>query len=484
MSIRAKIIGCFVFILVLFGAASFYHYFRSEKTNQRLTLVNELFLPLSRNVAQLQSGVQGLADDVRRYYFGAGPTAEESTLSRMVRDLYPYLLRKNFSAIENLLQKSAHGPNAQMATELAGLQGAAAKSFDALSAASNREEFEKIFRELRSHLDSLAARIESESQKITFAAQSEGKETLLTGLVLSWVLVVLGVLTLWLSHRALRSLPLLVDSLKQMADGDFAQSLKVQAGDEKEIADLARQYNRMLTALGERDKKIQQQQSELLQSERLAAVGQLSAEIVHEIRNPLNSISLNIDWLQVELEGADEEVSKTLSSISREIERLHQITETYLVRARVPVKSNNRTGVHSLLKEIVEFEREEDRVRNIRVELDLYSEELFVQTERARLKQAFLNVLRNAKEAMPRGGKVVVKTEVDQNIFHVRVMDSGSGMNDSTRRQTFQPFFTTKPDGTGLGLMVTKSIVEEARGSIHCESNIGQGTTFSFQFPA
>jgi signal transduction histidine kinase len=136
------------------------------------------------------------------------------------------------------------------------------------------------------------------------------------------------------------------------------------------------------------------------------------------------------------------------------------------------------------LREIVDFGREEDRSRGIQVELDFCSEELYVQTERARLKQAFLNVLRNAKEAMPRGGKVTVKTGVHQNVFLVQVVDRGSGMNDATRRQTFQPFFTTKPDGTGLGLMVTKAIVEEAHGSIHCESNIGQGTTISFQFPA
>ena len=121
MSIRAKIIGCFVFILVLFGGVSFYQHSRTQKTTTHLALVNELFLPLSRHVAQLQSGAQGLAEDVRRFYFNAGATAEDSTLSRMVRDLYPYLIRKNFSAAEALLLKPLAASHSPLVNELSGL---------------------------------------------------------------------------------------------------------------------------------------------------------------------------------------------------------------------------------------------------------------------------------------------------------------------------------------------------------------------------
>ncbi len=484
MSIRAKIIGCFVAILCLFAAISFYHYQRSEGMGERLALVNGLFLPLSRNVAQLQSAVQGLADDVRRYTFGTPEGVQTSTLSRMVRDLYPYLIRRNFSAAEALVAKFSTGTSKELASELSAGIATAAKSFDEVSAAVTQEKFDTAARELRSQLDSLAMKVDHESMKIADQAGADIRETLLTGLALSTVLVGLGLLTLFLSHRALRSLPLLISSLKQMADGDFDQSLKVHAGDGSEVAQLARQYNRMLSALADRDKKIKEQQRELLQSERLAAVGQLSAEIVHEIRNPLNSINLNIDWLDMELKSAGPEVSKTLGSISREVERLHQITETHLVRARFPTKSAPRTRVHDLLHEVVEFGREEDKRLQIKVILDLSQEELFVQTEHARFKQALLNVLRNAKEAMPRGGTIRIHTDVQQNVFRILISDSGSGMNDATKRKTFQPFFTTKPDGTGLGLMVTKSIVEEAQGTISCESSIGQGTTVCFQFPA
>jgi signal transduction histidine kinase len=242
----------------------------------------------------------------------------------------------------------------------------------------------------------------------------------------------------------------------------------------------------MLEALRARDARIREQQKELLHSERLAAIGQLSAEIVHEIRNPLNSISLNIDWLENELQGSHSEIAATVKSISREIERLAQITESYLIRARVPVPDGERqrTEVHDLLSEILDFSSEEDRARNIAVETRWVGQDLFVKGERSRLKQAFLNVLKNAREAMPRGGRLVVETEVRDNTYRIRFSDNGHGMNESMRGRTFQPFFTTKTNGTGLGLMLTRSIVEEAQGTVQCESELGIGTTFTFQFPA
>ncbi|MBY0372028.1 hypothetical protein K2X33_15190, partial [bacterium] len=135
MSLRAKIISSFVVTLVLFASVSFYHFRRTQKAAVRLALVNELYLPLSRHIAQLQSAVQGLAEDVRRYYFGAHPTADDSTLGRMVRDLYPYLIRKNITAAEALLEKASHGSSKEQVPEISAHLAAASKSFDALSGA-------------------------------------------------------------------------------------------------------------------------------------------------------------------------------------------------------------------------------------------------------------------------------------------------------------------------------------------------------------
>lgn len=483
MSIRTKVIGSFFAILALFVGVSYYGFLRSRHSNERLALVNELLLPLSRHVVQMQGNVHSLVEDMRRFYFNPDVTTEGSTFSRMARDLYPYMIHKKFTVLEQVLTKHEGGVLHGMITELSALVGNAKSTFDHMVAAHDKAQFERDYAQLRGQLQSLSRRVDDECQKITLAAQGEGRENLLSSLTLSAFIVLFGVATLFLSNRALAPLPLLIGSIRRIAEGHFNQSLKVKTSDKDEVALLAREYNRMLEALRERDKKINLQQQELLQSERLAAVGQLSAEVVHEIRNPLNAISLNIDWLDNEIGRSDPEVKKTVASISKEIQRLNQITESYLVRARVPVQERQRTSVNELINEILDFSREEDKSRNIIVEAELAEDEVFIETDRSRLKQAFLNVLKNAKEAMPEGGRLTVRTERAEKAYRVRFSDTGHGMTEATKSKSFQPFFTTKTGGTGLGLMLTKSIVEEANGSVECESQVGKGTTFTFEFP-
>jgi len=484
MSIRTKVIAGFLAILTLFAGVSFYGYWRSSHSNHRLALVNELFLPLSRHIVQLQGSVQTLSEEMRRHYFAAEASSEASNLSRTYRDLYPYLMHKRFTVVERLLVKQEGSAMQGTVKELIGILSQAKSAFDEMAAARDPQKFEHSFYRLRSHLQSLSRRVDDECQKVTLAAQSEGRENLLSSISLSVLVVIFGMITLLLSNRVLSPLPLLIGSIKRIAEGNFNQGLKIKTSDKDEVALLAREYNRMLEALRERDQKIQKQQTELLQSERLAAVGQLSAEVVHEIRNPLNAISLNIDWLENELGGKEPEIGKTIVSISREIQRLNEITESYLVRARVPVHDRQKTPVNEILSEILNFSREEDRSRNIEIETELSDSEIYLETDPGRLKQAFLNILKNAREAMPNGGKLRIKTERKENTYRVQFVDTGHGMNESTQKKSFQPFFTTKAGGTGLGLMLTKSIAEEANGSLECESQLGKGTTFTLQFPA
>src|SRR4051812_4605978 len=107
MSIRTKVLSCLLAVLFLFAGVSLFNFYRSRQTNERLVLVNDLFLPLSRQVVQLQSNVQGLADDMKRYYFHqeSGSSSETSSFSRMVRDLYPYIIQKRFLTLERLLAR-------------------------------------------------------------------------------------------------------------------------------------------------------------------------------------------------------------------------------------------------------------------------------------------------------------------------------------------------------------------------------------------
>lgn len=438
-------------------------------------------MPLSRQMVQIQVGSQNLAEEIAQYYSDSELSRDRSTFSRMARELYPYAIQKKFMLAEQLLLRFSHStlePIPQLNQMLTDLR----EKFDSLTKAKDKPQFDQQFVVFKNHLQLLAKKIDEESEKVTREAQVEGKETFLTSVGLSLFLVLLGFFSIALAYRVLNPLPQLIQSLKKLTGGDFDQNIKVKSSDKDEIGQLAREFNRMLSALKERDHKIKVQQRELLQSERLAAIGQLSAEVVHEIRNPLNSINLNIDWLETEIQDSNPEIKKTLKSVSREIERLTQITESYLVRAKVKTQENNLTEVNELLREIIQFERGDKC--GVEIEAELFEKEIYVKTDRSKIKQAFINILKNAKEAMPRGGKIRVKTSVENNINQVIFSDSGFGMSDEVKAKSFLPFFTTKSNGTGLGLALTKEIVEAAKGKILVNSQLGMGTTFTFQFPA
>ncbi len=152
MSIRAKVLSGFIAILFLFVGVSLYNYHRARLSNARLAFVNQLFLPLSRQVAQLQSNIQGLAEDNRRFYFQPDVSSEHSTFSRMVRDLYPYLVRKKFTSIDELLTKHDPGPLKAVVQELQAVVTHARTTFDEFSSTPEREKFETLYRQLRGQL--------------------------------------------------------------------------------------------------------------------------------------------------------------------------------------------------------------------------------------------------------------------------------------------------------------------------------------------
>lgn len=483
MSIKSKIIGGLIAVVCLFVAISVISYNRGRHTNERLLLVNEAFLPLFRQVVQLQTNLSGLAEDMRRYYFQRSEhsSSERSSFSKMVRDIYPYIIQKRFLTIERLLEKRDGRGYPAFSNEIKALINPMKADFEGILLSQEAGDFEPRFQKVKAQLTSLMKQIEEECKALTGDVQAENREFLYAGLVLSVLMCLAGILTILFSYRVLNPLPQLIASVKKIADGDFHQSLKVKASDEGEVAVLAREYNRMLEALRERDKKIISQQKEILQSEKLAAVGQLSAEVVHEIRNPLNSINLNIDWLKSELATQDTEVQKTFDSITREIARLGEITESYLVRARVSTGESENASINEVLNEIIDFDTEFNE--KIRVEKKLWPEELFVRADKGRLKQAFLNVIKNAKEAMPAGGELFVKTERNRNTFDVIIQDTGCGMTESTRNRAQEPFFSTKANGTGIGLSVTREIIEEAHGTLDFETGLGKGTSVKMKFP-
>jgi signal transduction histidine kinase len=231
-------------------------------------------------------------------------------------------------------------------------------------------------------------------------------------------------------------------------------------------------------------KKLEQQ---LLHSERLATIGEMSAKVAHEIRNPLSSISLNTELLYDEInKGNGEEKSDAenlIQSILNEVDTLTEMSDEYLRFARFPRLDTKPVSVNSVLIELSKFFNKERLQRGIALKENYASDLPLILLDINQIKQAFLNILKNSFEAMPDGGKISISTRLKDDNIVVSITDTGSGISKEDVQRVFDPFYSAKVNGTGLGLALTMKTVEGHRGEIICKSTIDKGTTMVISFP-
>jgi signal transduction histidine kinase len=280
------------------------------------------------------------------------------------------------------------------------------------------------------------------------------------------------------AQRLLRPIRTLTEGVKAVAAGDLSLEVEVRSRDE--IGLLAREFNAMAASL-------ERQRRELLRAERLAAVGRISAQITHEIRNPLNAIGLNAELLAEELAARPEvpaELGQLVAAIGREVDRLHAVTEEYLRFARLPKPVLAAEDLNEILSGMADFVRPELSLARVELRLDLAPGLPPVRADEGQLRAAFLNLLRNSREAMPGGGTVEVRTRAADGGVEAEVRDSGAGIPAEELPRIFDPFYSTKERGTGLGLAFALQVVQEHGGTIRCESQVGRGTSFAIRLPA
>ncbi len=232
-------------------------------------------------------------------------------------------------------------------------------------------------------------------------------------------------------------------------------------------------------------------------AERLASIGRLSAAIAHEIRNPLASISGSIEILR-DQPGTDPESRQLMNIAVREVDRLNALVTSLLEYARPRTEERRRVDLGEEVIEVVQaFERERrDDRQPIRTEVNAAGE-LAIDAAGGQLRQVVWNLLRNAAEAMPRGGTIKVKVDVvvesesarvdrarAEPVVTLTVTDTGSGIPKGDLDRIFEPFFSTKTTGTGLGLATVARIIDDHRGTIEVASEVGQGTTVIVRLPA
>jgi signal transduction histidine kinase len=177
------------------------------------------------------------------------------------------------------------------------------------------------------------------------------------------------------------------------------------------------------------------------------------------------------------------EVTNLLKAIQREVQRLEHLSEEYLRVARLPQPRMEADDVAAAVREIVAFARPEIELARCAVELHVEADLPAALFDEAQLRQALLNLLRNAREAMPSGGPIDVRVEAQGMSVVVAVEDRGGGIPTEIRARVFDPFFSTKGEGTGLGLAITRHIVEAHGGNVTCEPREGGGTRFRIALP-
>lgn len=294
--------------------------------------------------------------------------------------------------------------------------------------------------------------------------------------VLGAFALLLAITIVFSTQRLLAPLKHLQVAVSKVAAGDFSTRTNIERNDE--IGALASNFNRMTNALEERDKK-------LIRQERLATAGRIAAQVTHEIRNPLSSLDLNADLLKDEIgqEGSKEEAFQLLGAMQDEIERLTRITEAYLRFARLPAPSMAIGQLHSVIQNTIEFMTSQLNEASIEIEYQFDANPDTAFFDKEQIIQVVMNLIRNAIQAMPTGGRITVSTNNNEENLIVRFQDTGSGIPSNSIANIFDPFFTTKTDGTGLGLAMVRQIILAHEGNIQYIDSEKYGATFKLTLP-
>ncbi|WP_176557864.1 ATP-binding protein [Sporolactobacillus terrae] len=219
----------------------------------------------------------------------------------------------------------------------------------------------------------------------------------------------------------------------------------------------------------------------MIQSEKLSVIGELSAGIIHEIRNPLTSIKGFLQLMQT-----SEKLNKDyLEIIMREIEQIEKITTELLYFTKPKSDRFTKINLTTIAQESVRLFETQTLKRNIKMclEADNADDGHCLYGDKTQLKQVFVNLIKNALEATPKGGTISILLSSTANTEEISIQDTGSGIPEPLIHNLGRSFFTTKATGTGLGLMVTYTIVKNHNGSVHVQSEENKGTTFQLSFP-
>lgn len=291
-------------------------------------------------------------------------------------------------------------------------------------------------------------------------------------------LLTIGLMVYFIA-KTLRPLRELTQRCSRISQGHLENvEIRKNAG---EILALEHTFNGMVNALKEKELM----EANLRQAQRLSALGSLAAGVAHDIRNPLNSIKLLSSHVSDNLEQEEhrERAVKQLRTIRQEVDRLEEIVTGFLSMAREQELNPVPSKVDALLDECVQLLKKDAEERGVRLVHELRAGETELMLDSKQWKRAVINVVLNALEATPRGGRVRLFSRLTDKTCEIEVRDDGPGMSPEIAERAFDPYFTTKHTGTGLGLSITRGIVEEHGGAIQLSSGEQAGCQVLITLP-
>ena len=350
---------------------------------------------------------------------------------------------------------------------------------------------------------------------VVFAPVSEMRRSMLVAG--AFIVLVAGLLALVAAHQFTAPIRALTDGATRLAEGEFDTRLEIETNDE--IEDLARTFNSMAEALQTREAEVLQQgeqlrhyadrletmveertreleksQQKMVQQEKMVAVGQLAAGLAHELGTPLATILCHAQMVQEELEAANHaNTSDNLTSahegldlVVSQVDRCSQIVRKLLDFSRPSSDARSTLRAGDVVDVAIELLRHDLERRGVEVEVGNAPAEAKLVGNPNELDQVFVNLLRNAADAMPDGGRISVTIEHDDSNVRFVVADEGHGIEREAQRHIFDPFFTTKVPGvgTGLGLWVVYNTVTDHGGRVDVDSAPGRGTRITVTLPA
>lgn len=298
--------------------------------------------------------------------------------------------------------------------------------------------------------------------------------------------LVLGVLLIGVIAIFSKSLTQPITDLGQAARKVTAGNLDfdVPVKGPEEISTLSQTFNEMLAVL----RRSRELEEELQRSERSAVIGRLASGIAHEIRNPLNFINLSIDHLREAFIPANEsqrgQYKHILTTIKDELARLNQLVTDFLSYGRPAKLKLREIDARSLVEEVRDLVNAKASEQGVSINIESDGDRnTRLNADPEQLKTCFSNLMINAVQAMPGGGELNVVLRPDHEFVEIEIADTGTGILPEALEQIFEPYYSTKETGIGLGLPLTKKIIEEHGGQIEVESEVGIGTSFIVTLP-